>query len=571
MKTTDPPTRNDIELPPAMHWPTVYMMAGIGGGLAVVLVAVAVIAAVQPAAPTTPSELVADVQPSLPPPAHTAVRPDAPVLASPALANESSPQVWKPLVPHRDRPAPVPAKPMIQAPDLAAVLPPDVQRPTPRHVMQTYDAAAQPLSPPPLPAGPSFTIVASKHDYDELANLQASTPVLDLNTADGTSAKLLANAADRAKEASARRNSTAAAEASTERTESIASLVAGRSDLAGLPVRGESECSVPADEVRNMGTISLMLRRAQASPRRRPEWQDPDDPVGALVNAQDKELISFLREKQQDWLTDKNAPVLTQMLWVETPAVRLHLTQMLACIKGKQASVALARQALFDVSPAVREAAVQALKDRPSREYRQTLLDGFRYPWPPVAERAGGALTVLGDHEAVRPLALMLDLPDPSAPTWEEKKGWSKAEVVKVNHLRNCLLCHSASTDTSDSVRGFIPKPGEEIPVVYYAQQKGDFVRADVTYIQQDFSVMEPVKDHGKWPLMQRFDYVVQRRPLTDQEVVDMADGSAEPPRFYPQREAVLSTLRKLTGADAGDSSDAWLLLLNLREEAPMP
>ncbi len=276
--------------------------------------------------------------------------------------------------------------------------------------------------------------------------------------------------------------------------------------------------------------------------------------------------MDFLWKEQQDWTRADNASVLAQMLWVESPVVRLRLTYMLASIKGEQAGAALARQALFDVSPMVRKAAALALENTPSAEYRDVLLNGFRYPWPPIADRAAALARQLDASDLARPLAEMLELPDPSAPVRDEKKGWVKTEMVKVNHLSNCLLCHAPSTDEEDHVRGFIPKPGEEIPVMYYNQPKGDFVRADVTYLRQDFSVMEPVKDHGKWPAMQRYDYLVRRRPLTDQEVIDLADLGPSSADSYPQRQAVLSALRGLTGVDVGDSSAAWLGLLSERE-----
>ena len=248
-------------------------------------------------------------------------------------------------------------------------------------------------------------------------------------------------------------------------------------------------------------------------------------------------------------LREENASTLAQMLQAEDTPVRLHLTKMLASIEGRPAAQALARQALFDLTREVREAAVDALKDRPAEDYRQTLLDGFRHPWPPVADHAARALAALDDRGAVKDLEAMLDLPDPSGPVLSDNKKWVKTELVKVNHLRNCLLCHAPSSSAQDRIRGFVPKPGEELPPGYYEERGGDFVRADVTYLRQDFSLIEAVKDHGKWPLGQRFDYLVRRRPLTDEELIDLVDSDA-PPRTYPQREAVRFALEKLTAPE---------------------
>ena len=238
------------------------------------------------------------------------------------------------------------------------------------------------------------------------------------------------------------------------------------------------------------------------------------------------------------------------MLCVETPAVRLHLTKMLSAIKGPKASVALVRQTLFDLSPQVQQAATEALMTRPREEYRQTLLDGFRYPLPAVADRAAEALTALEDRGAAADLEKLLHRPDPAAPVCNEKKKWVVAEIVKVNHLRNCVLCHAPAKDRDDPVLGFVPRQGEPIPASYDADSHGDFVRADVTYLRQDFSLMEDVPDPGKWPARQRFDYMIRQRELTDQEIAE----KSEPAKSYPQREAVRRALDKLTAPDSGGS-----------------
>src|SRR5262249_51471202 len=136
---------------------------------------------------------------------------------------------------------------------------------------------------------------------------------------------------------------------------------------------------------------------------------------------------------------------------------------------------------------------------------------------------------------------------------------WVVREVVRVNHLRNCLLCHAPSTDRRDPLRGVVPTPGEPLPQVYYSSRKGDFVRADVTYLRQDFSVTECVAKPGKWPQWQRFDYLVRTRELTADE---LAAHRKKPPKSlfasYPQRNVVLFALRELTGLNAGEESADW-------------
>ena len=76
----------------------------------------------------------------------------------------------------------------------------------------------------------------------------------------------------------------------------------------------------------------------------------------------------------------------------------------------------LARNAVFDLNPALRKIAQAALAKRPREEYQQVLLNGLRYPWPAVAEHAAEALVALGRREAVPDLVRLLDQPSPAAP-----------------------------------------------------------------------------------------------------------------------------------------------------------
>jgi hypothetical protein len=187
------------------------------------------------------------------------------------------------------------------------------------------------------------------------------------------------------------------------------------------------------------------------------------------------------------------------------------------------------------------------------------LLDGFRYPWAPVAAHAAETLVALDDRAALFRLATLLDEPDPSEPVCNGDKKWVVREVVCVNHLRNCLLCHAPSTAVSDPLRGIVPVPGERLPRVYYSSQRGDFVRADVTYLRQDFSLMQRIAKPGRWPEWQRFDYLVRTRELTADELAAHRE-KPRPSRFvsYPQREAVRFALRELTGMDAGEEAADW-------------
>ena len=105
----------------------------------------------------------------------------------------------------------------------------------------------------------------------------------------------------------------------------------------------------------------------------------------------------------------------------------------------------LAKMAVFDLSAKVRASALQVLANRPRGEYRQVLLDGLRYPWAPAANHAAEALVVLEDTDALSALKELAKLPDPSAPVYDpEQKKHFVREVVRINHLANCMLCHAA-------------------------------------------------------------------------------------------------------------------------------
>jgi hypothetical protein len=123
-------------------------------------------------------------------------------------------------------------------------------------------------------------------------------------------------------------------------------------------------------------------------------------------------------------------------------------------------------------------------------------------------------------------------------------------ELVRVNHLRNCMLCHAPSIDPDDPVPGRVPTPGQPVPPpfsgAYYESRNGTFVRADITYLRQDFSVPQPVARHGNWPAHQRYDYLVRTRYATAAEQAAAKDE----PATFPQRDAARWALRELTGKE---------------------
>jgi hypothetical protein len=239
-------------------------------------------------------------------------------------------------------------------------------------------------------------------------------------------------------------------------------------------------------------------------------------------------------------------PALVQMLPGEDEPSRLLLVELLARTEGEAATAALAQRAIFDLSPTVRQAAVAALKKHPAPHYRPVLLNGLRYPWAPVADFAAEALVALADREAVPQLKTLLQEPDPHLITVAGKPPRVR-EVVRINHLRNCMLCHAAAVRSDEPVLGVVPTPGQALSPVYYAQRGGGslLVRADVTYLRQDFSAALAIEKAAPWPAVQRFDFLVRTRPASAEEVRQHRDPAA----ISPQREAVLFALRELGGA----------------------
>jgi hypothetical protein len=319
-------------------------------------------------------------------------------------------------------------------------------------------------------------------------------------------------------------------------------------DMVFLPWNTGPDNELTKEDAEHLQALSTKLRAAilKASPKR-DGVPDPEK-LPPLLTA-------------PEWKTPAAVPTLTQMLQAESAAVRLLLVEMLAKIEVQDASIALAKRAIFDLSPEVRTRAVRALATRPADEYTAILYEGFRYPWAPAADHAAEAVAELKRIDMVPGLVKLLKEPSPTAPV-EVKGGYTVQEVVRINHLCNCVLCHAPSLDKSEPVRRSVPIPGERI-VVYY-ERSGDSsnfsVRADLTYLRQDFSVVQPVAKPNRWPGEQRYDYLVRTRPLskTEQEAFEELAKEDRAPKSYPQQTAVVYALQELTGQDHGATYESW-------------
>jgi hypothetical protein len=453
-------------------------------------------------------------------------------------------------------PAVIPATPAAPQPIARAPAPPArpapviIPVPPPSPVVARTKPSAPPnlVPPPQAPKAPDVAqrdTVLVKHLHerseDELQKEVARMPevALDLAPFQRESAQVMALA----------RRSTP--DAVMELAPRLAQL---RPDLVGLPFRMGDDCHLGPAAAERLEVDSVALRNHLTTAA---QPAGGVAPVAVSTLPEPSRLAEALNAggRHSPWLRPEAVPALQQLLTAEDTGIREILVKQLARIDGKPASIALARRALFDLNPGVREAAVTALRSRPADEYRPTLLDGFRYPWPVVADHAAEALVALGLKEAVPVLLTLLDQPDPDQPYHKPAKDHAYVrEVVRVNHLRNCVLCHAASLATTDKVRGRLPDPNQALPPPssreYYADTSGNFVRADVTYLRQDFSVPLPVPHPDPWPAVQRFDFLVRERPATP--LTPPEAGSGE------YHRAIFFALRELTGRDPGPSADDW-------------
>jgi hypothetical protein len=330
-----------------------------------------------------------------------------------------------------------------------------------------------------------------------------------------------------------------------------------RPDLLFLPWLRGADSEIGKEKAEELHVLSVKLRDSLRKSVKAGDVRPDPEALRKLLT-------------DDEWGTPAALPTITQMMQAENAAVRMLLIEMLAKIKGKKASVAIAKRAVFDLSAEVREKAVEALANRPAAEYTPVLYYAFRYPWAAAADHAAEAVVALQRADLTHELVKLLKEPSPNLPVKAEK-GHVLNEVVRVNHLCNCMLCHAPSLAKDDLVRGSVPLPGEDPPPLYYQERTGLFVRADLTYLRQDFSVVQPVQNPGKWSGNQRYDYLLRARPLTkaEQTAFEKLQKDGKLPKTYPQQDAVLFALKEITGKDFGTTYDDWNT--GLRKSPPPP
>jgi hypothetical protein len=344
----------------------------------------------------------------------------------------------------------------------------------------------------------------------------------------------------------------------------VEALLAKRSDLSGLPMAMGDSCRLTPERGNQFAFELQSLRSAMANP-------------GALAST---------ITRPGNTHPEARIAALMQVLGPESAHLRLEMVKVFADMNQREATRALANLAIFSEDGPVRTAAIEALKSRPEKDYREILLRGLNYPWPAVAVRTGDTIAKLKRNELLPQLVDMLDSPDPRAPQIKEVHGEKVPvvrELVKINHLRNCLLCHAPADATGAgdfkilnasklpatvSLTAPVPLPNQQLPTPSPGGGYGQFsipgtlVRIDVTYLRQDFSVKLPVADAKPWPDSQRFDFLVRTRQTTEQEAKAYRDLLRPAKGLSPYQQVALTTLRNLTGQDAEPTAAAWRRVL---------
>jgi hypothetical protein len=343
---------------------------------------------------------------------------------------------------------------------------------------------------------------------------------------------------------------------------SVKKLIKERPDLQGLPFLMGGACRMDAATSSMFGTaVGITHDSIQAE----------DSAVITKVDALDR--------FSQQWTSQDNASgvaALTQIYGPEKQSRREGLARHLKKIKHASATKALARAAVFDFDGEVRLAAVDGLKGRPKQDYTEVLMTALRHPWPAAAHNAARAITRLNRQDLVPQLVAFLAESNPHEPFAQDVNGESKMvvrEMVKINHHRNCLLCHppAPAGQMAGGVFGVVPTPGESFAPPEsggaYGGSPGDaMIRADVTYLRQDFSILASVPNAHPWPEKQRFDFLVRTRVLADDEVRNhLKDKQARVPgQLSENQKAAAEALHRLTGKNAAPNAVAWAQILDL-------
>jgi hypothetical protein len=312
-----------------------------------------------------------------------------------------------------------------------------------------------------------------------------------------------------------------------------------RPDLAGLPFAMGAAC-------RTTGASAKAFKEAAESVRR--------EKAAALLDATGPDA-----GEERERFYQAHLAVVAQVIPAEDFAHQRALVLALTSVPRPEATRALARLAVFATDKGTRTAAVKALAVRREGGWEDVVVSGLSYPWPAVAENAAAAIAALKRKDLASHLRTALDAPDPRGPRTEVVDGRKETvayELVRVNHLRNCLLCHAPAergATPTEALVAEVPVPTMPVPDTRsgYGQSGSNLlVRIDVTYLRHDFSAVQMVNDWTAeaWGAKQRFDFLLRRRVLTPNEEADLRTRLGGE---SPYRRAAAQALHELTGHGA--------------------
>lgn len=356
-------------------------------------------------------------------------------------------------------------------------------------------------------------------------------------------------------------------------------LASHRSDMRGMPFTLGNACRLAGDRAQHFQAELSRLRVAMSNPA-----------------AMASQLPNPTAQPEGEAAIKARIAALIQVVEPESPELVRQMVKYLAAISHVDATRILAKLAICAEDDQVRNDAVAALAVRRDKDFSDILRNGLEYPWPAVAQRTTEAIVKLKHMDLAPELAAMLDRPDPRAPQIEEKNGKQVTvvqELVRINHLRNCLLCHSPArpgavpsardgTLVENLGRGGpdmvamggltapVPLPNQPVPTPTPHGGYGHFtipdtqLAFDMTYLRQDFSVKMRVANAQPWPEMQRFDFLVRTRELSEQDAQAYRDlfRPAKAGELSPYQQAAVTALRQLTGRNAEPTAAAWRQVL---------
>jgi hypothetical protein len=318
----------------------------------------------------------------------------------------------------------------------------------------------------------------------------------------------------------------------------LKALLETRPDLAGLPFTLGAACRTSGDRAKAFKKAAEAVRSEKGAALLTGH-SGPD--------SEEDNLQQFYQA---------HLAVVTQVIHAEDSPNQSSLVRALSSIPSPEATRSLARLAVFATDEATRASAIKALAIRREADSANVFLAGLRYPWPAVAENAASAMAKLKRTDLIPQLRAALATPDPRGPRIETVAGREETvayELVRVNHLRNCMLCHAPverGKAPDETLVAEVPVPTMPLPdfSAGYGQSESNLlVRVDVTYLRQDFSAMLKVTDWSaeSWPSSQRFDFLVRRRVLNSSEAADLRARLVGP---SPYHSATARALRELTG-----------------------